>query len=166
MTFYAWGFCVSTPVLSIIRALWHLPSIDGKWSKRLWALAQQPGSLGSFPCERHGLSALCYCCPVQTHWSRGASPLMIWAQCWWVWLYSCSQLILGSDRIGNMRIWASRTLSLYSGVQAIVTVEVIFEALLCTKGYLSIFSMVVSGKGIHSMRVKEQVLNTELPASL
>lgn len=63
-----------------------------------------------------------------------------------------------------MRIWANRTLSLYSGVQAIVTVEVIFEVLL--KGYLSTFSMVVSGKGIHSMRVKEQVLNTELLASL
>lgn len=65
-----------------------------------------------------------------------------------------------------MRIWANRTLSLYSGVQAIVTVEVIFEVLLCTKGYLSTFSVVVSGKGIHSMRVKEQVLNTELLASL
>lgn len=30
-------------------------------------------------------------------------PLMTRAQCWWVWLHTCPQLILGSDGIGNTR---------------------------------------------------------------
>lgn len=47
-----------------------------------------------------------------------------------------------------------------------MTVEDILKVLLCTKCYLSIFPMVASGKGIHSMKEKEQVLNIELAASL